>query len=135
MNNKFLFRIRLENKIVGYKKYMSAKLYFFSKDLYGFSAKEINYDEQDQATGYMNKNGMQIFENDILIDPKGIIYAVSANSVDVNLTFFRIQNDTITQIPMQTFSELAKTLKQYSYLFINEALKNRLNAIELDYDI
>ena len=135
MNNKFLFRIRLENKIVGYKKYMSAKLYFFSKDLYGFSAKEINYDEQDQATGYMNKNGMQIFENDILIDPKGIIYAVSANSVDVNLTFFRIQNDTITQIPMQTFSKLAKTLKQYSYLFINEALKNRLNAIELDYDI
>lgn len=133
--NKFLFRLRINEKIVGYKKFMSSKLYFFSKDLYGFSSKEISYNNQDLFSGFFSKNNNQIFENDILKDKNNKMYLIFSNNTSTNLHFFSLNNNNIIQISKNNFSKISKTLTHLSYLFINKQIHNQLNIKEINYDI
>lgn len=135
MNEKFLFRIRQDDTIVGYKKYMSARLYFFSKDLYGFSSKEIQYNQQDQFSGFFNKDGTHIFENDILKSFNDDIFIVCSSAVDINLVFLKYDDGIMSQITNKSFSNISKNLHHFSYLFINEDLQKKINTIELNYDL
>lgn len=135
MSEKFLFRIRQNENIVGYKKYMSARLYFFSKDLYGFSSKEIDYNQQDQFSGFFNKDGSHIFENDILKSLNDDIYIICSSSIDINLIYLKYNNKGFNQITSEEFSKLSKNLNHFSYLFINNDLKEKINSIQFNYDI
>ena len=58
-------RIRLDNEVVGYKR-EEANYVFFSKDLYGWNGKEIDYNQEEKSTAYKDKNAKLIFENDVL---------------------------------------------------------------------
>ena len=133
--NKFLFRLRNNSKIVGYKKFMSSKLYFFSKDLYGFSSKEISYNNQDLFSGFFSKDNNHIFENDILKDKNDKMYFIFSNNISTNLHFFYSNNNNIIQISKAEFSKISKTLTHLSYLFINKEIHNQINIKDINYDI
>jgi len=60
-----LYRLRIENTIVGYKKQMG-NFTFYSKDLYGWSGKAINFEFEDEFTGYKDKHDRKLFTEDIV---------------------------------------------------------------------
>lgn len=60
-----LFRLRIENSIVGYKKQMG-NFTFYSKDLYGWNGKAINFEFEDAFTGFKDKHDRRLFAEDIV---------------------------------------------------------------------
>lgn len=58
-------RLRIDEKIVGYKKEMG-NFSFFSKDLYGWSGTKIDFIYQDQYSGFKDKHDRKLFAEDIV---------------------------------------------------------------------
>ncbi|MGB0933243.1 MAG: hypothetical protein ACPGU5_03115 [Lishizhenia sp.] len=61
-----LFRLRTGNTIVGYKKQMG-NFMFYSKDLYGWNGKEIDFEFEDDFTGFKDKHDRKLFVEDIVV--------------------------------------------------------------------
>tara|TARA_A100001015_G_scaffold174960_1_gene194506 strand:- start:11171 stop:11566 length:396 start_codon:yes stop_codon:yes gene_type:complete len=129
MQSKFLFRLRQFDKIVGYKKFVTSKLYFYSKDLYAFDDNEIEYDDQDFFSGYYCKNNKPIFENDILkIDSDLII--LKSNKISTELSFFKLSENSISIIEENYFKNISRKLMPYSYLYLNKTLEEKIINLE-----
>ena len=88
---------------------MSARLYFFQKTYMDFSSKEIDYNQQDQFSGFFNKDGSHIFENDILKSLNDDIYIIRSSSIDINLIYLKYNNKGFNQITSEEFSNFLKT--------------------------
>jgi hypothetical protein len=58
-------RLRFNDEMVGYKKVVVSSV-FFSKDLYGWNGKKLEFDTEEKSTPYKDKNAQLIFENDVL---------------------------------------------------------------------
>lgn len=60
------YRLRNGNQIIGYLRKVYGGAYFYSKDSYWWTGREINYEEIDEWTGYKDINRKLIYEWDIL---------------------------------------------------------------------
>ena len=90
-----LFRLKIDNIIVGYQKINLHKKIFYSKDLYAWSSNPIEYLDKDIFSGYLDRNNRKLFVSDIVYlrtteKPKpGILCEVKQNEVDC---FYYLEN-------------------------------------------
>lgn len=59
------FRLRKDNKIVGYEKQVGASI-FYSKDEYAWSGQTIDFIQKDRYSRVKDKNRKAIYSEDIL---------------------------------------------------------------------
>jgi hypothetical protein len=64
--NELRFRLRKENKVVGFLKLIH-KIQFFSKDEFAWSGKKIEFSEKDAFTGCFDKNKRALYDQDIIL--------------------------------------------------------------------
>lgn len=91
------FRLRLENKIVGFKKQIHQSI-FYSKDQYAWNGKEIQYTIEDKFTGFFDNNRRAIYAEDIIEFTKNnnIKYAlVHFDEILENFQIFDLSNDQL----------------------------------------
>ena len=123
-----IFRLRLNDKKVGYKKYHSPSMFFFSVDLYGWSSKEINYNELDHSTSKKDKNNRLLFEGDLITlndypEHFGFIYYDNKQLEFISLLF----NDHEIFRPDFILDEVNSTrLNFHAYIFENDEICNQL---------
>ncbi len=136
MFNEKRYRLRKDEKVVGYMRKINENMVFYSKDAFWWTGRKVHYNTIDEWTGLRDKNRIHIYEWDIVkckIDPDadytdGVVlweehskrFGIKAIKEDV---FIPLDMDGI-----QMFNE--REIKVYSYLFINPDLKNRLGVQE-----
>jgi hypothetical protein len=64
-NDSNRFRLRHDEKIIGYKKQIG-KSFFFSKDEYAWSGAGLEYTVEDKFTGFFDNNRRAIYAEDII---------------------------------------------------------------------
>ncbi len=129
------FRLRRNNKIVGYMREGNGKTHFYSRDGFWWSGKPIYYEQLDEWTGWLDKNRKHIFEWDIVkckLDPDGP-YEEAAVLWQKNAKRFTLAflNDSQLHIPLQMnglqmFSP--NQIEIISYLFINPDIMEQLGV-------
>jgi hypothetical protein len=126
------YRLRINQKIVGYLRKIDGKSNFYSPDGFWWSGRKIDYKEIDEWTGYLDKNRTPIYEWDILhfkIDPDAA-YCKGVVLWEANQERFVIRNiDDECYFPflldgLQLFSR--DQLNVFSHLFLNPDLKEHL---------
>ena len=131
------YRLREENKVVGYAKEVFGGARFFSKDGAWWSGREIGYNKIDEWVGLKDRNGKFIFEWDIVsfkVDPDEKEYRRGAILWEKQNKRFGIrQLDEEIFIPLQVEGmDLFKTgqIKVISFLFINPDIAKELGLEE-----
>ena len=123
-----IFRLRLNNKKVGYKKFHSSSMFFYSVDLYGWSSKEIDHNEIDHSTSKKDKNNRLLFEGDLIKlkhypEHFGLIYYDHTHLEFITLLF----NDDEIFRPSFILNETQPShLTFYAYIFENEEICGQL---------
>lgn len=130
------YRLRKQNQIVGYMRKINEKSFFYSRDAFWWTGRQIAYDEIDEWTGLLDKNRKPLYEWDIVkfkIDPDG-------DYCDgVVLWEARNQQFVIRQLDNEVFFPIAiaglqlfnpRQLEVFSYLFINPELKEQLGIAD-----
>lgn len=113
------FRLRVDNQIVGFKKKMGNQ-WFYSKDEYAWSGKEINSTIQDPVFSFKDANAKFLYAEDILIFEEEtkqnhihlVFEEVLQTFVAVDMQTEEIRNDIFTDKGFQF------TVKRISYSFI-----------------
>lgn len=126
------FRLRRDHQVVGYMRRIGSSSYFFSKDAFWWTGREISYEQIDEWTGYFDKNRTPVYEWDIIkfkIDPDGD-YNKGVVLWEQRMKRFVIrQLDEVQHFPFETdglqlFDQ--RQLEVFSYLFINPDLRDEL---------
>jgi len=60
------FRLRIGKRVVGYKREISARMVFYSKNEFWWNGQEIHHQQIDESTGLFDKNHKMIYEWDIV---------------------------------------------------------------------
>lgn len=126
------YRLRIDEKVVGYMRQIGKESFFFSRDAFWWSGRKIDYKEVDEWTGFFDKNRTPIYEWDIIhfkVDPDGE-YEDGVVLWESNKKRFVIRkvNEAI-HFPfdtdgLQLFDP--RQLEVFSYLFINPELIDEL---------
>ena len=126
---ELIFRLLKENDIVGYMKYMSPKMIFFSKDLYGWSAGEISYDDKDTHIHLKDKNQQLLFENDLFKHRHypDSIFIVAQADYDEDSKIYQLIDNQITIPTVDMYQEQAHMIHFYAYLKDNPVLKDQVD--------
>jgi hypothetical protein len=126
------YRLRKEDKVVGYMRKVGKQSYYYSIDGFWWTGAVILYDEIDEWTGLHDKNRTLVYEWDILhfkIDPDGD-YCTGVVLWQANKNRFVIRKaDDELYFPivldgLQLFDQ--RQLEVFSYLFLNPDLKHHL---------
>jgi hypothetical protein len=130
------YRLRQNNRIVGYQRVINGKMDFYSSDSFWWSGKEIVHNIKDECTGYKDRNNRFLYEWDILrfkMDPDAeselgvILWDEKTRSFGIRAIESRIF------IPFELEGlELFnyRQLELFSYLFINPELQEQLGIRE-----
>ena len=124
----YIFRLIKNEQFVGYMKYMSATLSFFSKDMYGWSASKIEYDDKDLWVGLKDKNQRLLFENDIFKHRHYLdsFFIIDQSDFGEETTVFQILDSKLEMPSIDVFKEPAHYLTFHAYLKDNPELENLL---------
>ena len=130
MDSFLLFRLNLNSNCVGYMKYYTSTYSFFSVDMYGWSASEIQYDSKDQAVGFYDKNQQPLFEGDMFLLNHSVepIYCVGWSFQSELNPIFVFDGQRLKKTSL-SFNTLDKTNTEfYAYLRQNEDVISLLPA-------
>ena len=122
------FRLRKDNAIQGFMRYLKPSKVFYSKDKLWWEAKQIDYSEKDSYMEVNDCNRQWIFERDI-IEMKDTQYlsvrykAVVLFDLDLN-EFTAVKLDDYQKIPKTDWHKYR--LKVISFLFINPDIESNL---------
>lgn len=121
-----IFRLNANSKCVGYIKHQSASYYFYSKDLYGWSSTEIEYEEKDEHIGISDKNQRLLFEGDmfLLYNNPEPIYFVKWRVEKEDFPVFKIENNTVSKVTLDFKNINPKDIEFYGFLRDNPKLIN-----------
>lgn len=131
------FRLRRGEKVVGYMRRIGQDSYFFSRDSFWWTGREIDYSQIDEWTGYFDRNKAPIYEWDIIhfkVDPEGE-YVPGVVLWEARQKRFVIRKvDEPVHFPFETdglqlFDQ--RQLEVFSYLFINPELKDELGLNDI----
>ena len=123
------FRLRRADKVVGYLRFISPKMLFFSKDKLWWEAAPISYEFKDAYTQLEDCNKTWIFEWDI-------VKLCSKEHKDTEFLAVAVYNEDISDymlVSCETFDEIKRDewqryrIKFESYLFLNEELLEEFN--------
>ena len=122
------FRLRLEESIVGYMRYLKPERPYFSKDKLWWTGQSIPYSAKDSYSETLDINKQWIFEKDICTfkpikktsDPFSTVILCDQNSFN----FIAIRTDTYEKIEKKDWVNYKITI--LSTLFYNEELQERL---------
>ena len=122
------FRLRLNEQIVGYLRYISPSKLYYSKDRFWWQATSIDYNIKDCFVDKHDINQQWLFENDIvecsLLDKSQesfkavILYNYTDN------VFTAVDCEHFNAIPQEKWN--LYRFKIISYLFINKPLQHLL---------
>ena len=130
------YRLRNRDKVIGYMRKVADTMIMYSRDSFWWTGNKLEYNEIDEWTGLMDKNGRHIFEWDILYykrDPDAD-YRTGVILWEGNAEEFGIRDVEDTSfIPLsvdgvQMFNP--RQLQVFSYLFLNPELQKKLGVEE-----
>lgn len=130
------YRLRNREKVIGYMRKVADTMIMYSRDSFWWTGNKLEYNEIDEWTGLMDKNGRHIFEWDILYykrDPDAG-YRTGVILWEGNAEEFGIRDVEDTSfIPLsvdgvQMFNP--RQLQVFSYLFLNPELQKKLGVEE-----
>lgn len=129
---EFLFRLLKQNNIVGYLRYISPKLSFYSIDMYGWSAKKIDYDDKDHALPLKDKNQKVLFENDLFKHQHypDSVFVCGKVEFDESYTIYQFCDGELIKSTLNFSQESFSSLTFYAYLKDNPELDNMINALD-----
>lgn len=126
------FRLRKGEKIVGYMRKIGPETFFYSRDAFWWTGRQIAYSEIDEWTGLFDRNRKAVYEWDILrfkVDPDGeyqngvVLWELRNERFVIRKTdeeiYFPLEIDGL-----QLFD--SRQLDVFSYLFINPDLIDEL---------
>ncbi|KAB2810238.1 YopX family protein [Phaeocystidibacter luteus] len=122
------FRLRKDERVVGYMRQLGKESYFFSKDSFWWTGRKIQYEQIDEWTGYFDKNRSPIYEWDIIhfkVDPDGqseegvVLWESNQKRFVIRKVREAIHFPFETD-GLQLFDQ--RQLEVFSYLFINPEL-------------
>jgi hypothetical protein len=122
LNDSHRYRLRVENKIVGYKKRIHNTT-FYSKDQYAWNGQVIQATIEDKFSGFYDKNRRAIYAEDIIefIYPITCRYALIL--FDEILQTFQILDLENSELIPENWAEYLKknpfTFKSYNFIQSN----------------
>ncbi|MDZ7848626.1 MAG: YopX family protein [Owenweeksia sp.] len=130
------YRLRNDEKIIGYMRKMANTMVMYSRDSYWWTGRKMSYKNIDEWTGLKDMNGRHIYEWDILhykLDPDGQYHTGVILWEETNGEFGIRNVEDRTFIPLtvqgvQMFNH--RQLKVFSYLFLNPDLQEKLGVSE-----
>lgn len=126
------YRLRIDQKIMGYMRQVSANYQFYSINGLWWTGREIPYKQLDEYTGFKDKNDTLIYEWDIIkfrLEPQGEWRegAVLWNSRDAEYGIKILDDTGFIPLEVKGIRLFEKSdLLVHSYLFINPELVNLL---------
>ena len=123
-----LFRLRLNEQIVGYMRYVKPAEPYFSKDRFWWKAQPLEYLQKDSYSEFFDLNQQWIFEFDIVeFKPRKKFKPTILGVVlfDDQLGEF-VAVDISNFVALKQSEWLDYSLKLMSYLFINTDLQKEL---------
>ena len=130
-----IFRLRIDNDVVGYMKINVKNQIEFSRDLMWWGSDSIEYVDKDQWAGFKDKNNTLLFERDIIYyrnaDKTKQLGVILYDHNSDGFYLYDIDDDGInydkkhildSKCPLFFKTELSF----YTYLFINKALMEEM---------
>lgn len=130
------YRLRKQEKIVGYMRKMGHNSLFYSRDQFWWNGQEIPYDRMDEATGMCDLNNRQIYEMDIVEysmgDGRNLQGVVLWSRAQKTFIIRDLHNPALNVPLMVEDLELfePQDLKFKSFLFINPELMVELGVTD-----
>ena len=122
------FRLRVDQQIVGYMRYITPSQQYFSTDRFWWKAQPIDYTIKDSYVEKDDVNQQWVFEHDIIEVssfqvPDPLFKAVLLSSKH-SFEFIALNYETFEEIPACDWQHYR--FKVISYLFINQDLEFKL---------
>jgi hypothetical protein len=126
------FRLRIDQRVVGYKRETSPRMVFYSKNEFWWNGQEIHYKQIDECTGLFDKNRKLIYEWDFVrfsLDgetrsEKGVVLW---HAKDKCFGIMRISDADFIPFEIEGLQLFQPSdLEVFSYLFINRDIMENL---------
>ncbi|MEX1193408.1 MAG: hypothetical protein WED10_03080 [Brumimicrobium sp.] len=114
------FRLRINENIVGYQR-QSGNYTFYSKDLFHWSGKPIDYLQKDRCTTYKDRDDKWLFEEDIIqsTDYPSKCYIVTFDTLLTKFLLVELQDEVIFDQSFELFFKDKRKIQRLSFRFIN----------------
>ncbi len=130
--NELIFRLLKNEEFVGYMKYMTAKMSFFSKDMYGWNAKKIAYDDKDAFSSLKDKNQRLLFENDLFKHRHypDSVFIIDQADYGAESTIYQLVDNHLTIPTIDFYNESPHMLEFFAFLKDNVKLKTLIDQFK-----
>jgi hypothetical protein len=120
MLTKSDFRLRIDNEIVGYER-ISGNYILFSKDLFHWNGKSIEYEQKDRCTAFQDKDNNWIFEQDVIqsTDYPQNTFIVTYDDLLTKFLLVEINDEVIFEHSIQLVCNDKRKVTRVTYGFLN----------------